>query len=81
MMNAQVRGELNNAVLQRVYSEFSEMPGLHVTCKEAQRLWSLDEKICGQLLNFLVEVKFLYLGRRGRYLRLTDGRGPRPRLE
>jgi hypothetical protein len=79
-MTTQMSTELNNVVLQRVYSEFSEMPGLHLTCKQAQRLWSLDEQTCSQLLEFLVEAKFLCRGRHGKYTRLTDGPTPRLRL-
>jgi hypothetical protein len=50
------------------------MPGLRLTCRQAQRLWNLDEQTCGHVLDFLVEAKFLYM-RRGdnTYTRLTDG--------
>ena len=72
-------GEL---ILQRVYSEFLEMPGLRLTCQQAQRLWGLDEHTCRQLLEFLVDAKFLCQPGHGMYTRLTDGHitGPRPRM-
>ncbi len=71
----------DDLLLQRVYSEFLEMPGLRLTCRQAQRLWGLDEQTCLQLLEFLVESKFLCQPVLGIYTRLTDEhvRSPRPR--
>ena len=65
---------LSKRLLTRVCSEFLEMPGLRLTCRQAQRLWNLDEQTCGHILEFLVEAKFLYV-RHGdhTYTRLTDG--------
>jgi predicted transcriptional regulator len=60
-------------LLKRVYGEFLEMPGLRLTCEQAQRLWGLDESACLQILESLVEAKFLYRSDRGMYTRLTDG--------
>jgi hypothetical protein len=34
---------VDDALIQRVYGEFLEMPGLRLTCQQAQRLWGLDE--------------------------------------
>jgi hypothetical protein len=71
---------LDEALLQRVYSEFLEMPGLRLTCQQAQRLWGLDERTCLTLLEFLVDAKFLCRPGHGMYTRLTDGHVyPRPR--
>jgi hypothetical protein len=66
-------------VLLRIYSEFLEMPGLCLTCKQAQRLWGLDEKLCLDLLESLVEAKFLRRASHGAYSRLTDGYTERPK--
>jgi hypothetical protein len=65
-----------------VYSEFLEMPGLRLTCRQAQRLWGLDAPTCSQLLEFLVDAKFLCRPGHGIDARLTDGRAvqPRPRM-
>jgi hypothetical protein len=52
------------------------MPGLCLTCQQAQRLWGLDEATCAQLLNTLVDLKFLQHGFDGRYTRWTDDRLP-----
>jgi hypothetical protein len=78
-----MRGDLvGEAMLQRVYSEFLEMPGLRLTCKQAQRLWGLDEQTCLALLESLVEAKFLWRPGQGTYTRLTEGHAsyPTPRM-
>jgi hypothetical protein len=45
--------------MRRIQSEFFEMPGLHLTKLQAQRLWSLDSQFCGQLLDALVSARIL----------------------
>lgn len=58
------------------------MPGLRLTVPQAGRLWGLDERTCGRLLERLVE--FGFLCRAGcKYARATDGRiaCPRARAE
>jgi len=37
----------------------SELPGLRLTCRQAQRLWNLDQIVCEALLAALVDVRFL----------------------
>jgi hypothetical protein len=46
-------------LLNRVKSEFLEMPGLQLKIDQAQRLWNLDRASCETLLGVLVEAKFL----------------------
>jgi hypothetical protein len=46
-------------LLNRVRSEFLEMPGLRLRIDQAQRLWNLDRANCEMLLSLLVEAKFL----------------------
>jgi hypothetical protein len=65
--------EISDAILKRVYSEFMEMPGLQLTCKQAQRLWGLDEQTCLRHLEFLVDSNFLCRPGKDRYQRLWDG--------
>lgn len=68
-------------IIQRVYSEFLEMPGLRLTHEQAQRLWQLDATTCLGILDALVDAKFLC--RTGSmYARLTDGPADsqRPRM-
>jgi hypothetical protein len=74
------RSIVDEALLHRVYGEFLEMPGLRLTCQQAQRLWGLDESACLELLQFLVDAKFLYRPGHGMYTRLTDGRAHVPRM-
>jgi hypothetical protein len=45
--------------LLRIQGEFQEMPGLRLTCRQAQRLWNLDPLVCKSLLAALVDVRFL----------------------
>jgi hypothetical protein len=49
----------DNTMLQRIYSEFMEMPGLRLTRRQAQRLWGLDEQTCREVLDLLVDARFL----------------------
>jgi hypothetical protein len=74
------RSVVDAALLQRVYGEFLEMPGLRLTCQQAQRLWGLDESACLQLLEFLVDAKFLCRPGHGMYTRVTDDLAARTRL-
>ena len=60
-------------VLYRICSEFAEMPGLQLTVKQAQRLWGLDEPTCVQMLNMLVDARFLRRAEGDKYGRTTDG--------
>ncbi len=45
--------------LQIIRGEFSEVPGLHLTRKQFQRLWGLDAETCDTLLHVLMDQKFL----------------------
>ena len=64
---------LTDQMLSRVCGEYLEMPGLRLTQKQAQRLWGIDEPTCAQVLEFLVEVKFLQRSGVGSYTRYADG--------
>ncbi len=67
-----------DVLLQRVYGEFSEMPGLRLTLPQARRLWGLDEPTCVSILDCLVDCRFLCRTATG-YARAGDGRMPCPR--
>jgi hypothetical protein len=71
--------EVSDAMLQRIYGEFLEMPGMRLTLSQAQRLWGLDEPTCRVLLEYLVDTKFLCRSPRGNYGRISDGPAPFPR--
>jgi hypothetical protein len=51
-------------------------------CQQAQRLWGIDESACLQLLEFLVDAKFLCRPGHGMYTRASDGPAAhmRPRM-
>jgi len=49
----------NINLLNRVRSEFIEMPGLRLRIDQAQRLWNLDRALCESVLRSLVDAKFL----------------------
>ena len=49
----------SSLLVNRVRSEFIEMPGLQLRLDQAQRLWNLDRAICETILRSLVEAKFL----------------------
>lgn len=44
----------DRALCERVYGEFSEMPGLRLTLAQAARLFNLEVTRCSQVLNALV---------------------------
>jgi hypothetical protein len=39
--------------------DFTETPGLRLTLPQAQRLWCLDRDLCKDVLDSLVETRFL----------------------
>ncbi len=59
--------------LERVRAEYLEMPGLGLTADQVQRLCGLEDAACRSVLDSLVDAKFLHVGPRGIYTRLTDG--------
>lgn len=59
------------ALLQRIRSEFLEMPGLNLTPPQAARLWALDRATSELVLGELVTAGFLAKSRNGAYLRST----------
>jgi hypothetical protein len=69
-------------LLRRVRGEYLEMPGLKLTCLQAQRLWAMDEQTCAEILNSLTEARFLQRQYDGTYARLVDGPAafPMPRM-
>lgn len=78
-MPEQAHERISDAILQRIYGEFLEMPGMRLTLSQAQRLWGLDEGTCQVLLEYLVETKFLCRSAHGNYGRSSDGPAPFPR--
>ena len=56
-----------------IRSEYLEMPGLHLTSRQAQRLWNLDPVTCEALLTALVDTGFLRRTPAGVYARADCG--------
>ena len=69
--------------LDRVRSEFIEMPGMRLTAPQVERLCGIDRAVCQQVLSELVETRFLTHHPDGVYTRLalemtaTSARGVR----
>jgi hypothetical protein len=52
-----------------IRAEYLEIPGLHLTRRQVQRLWNLDAMVCDALLDALVAGRFLRQTRSGAYVR------------
>lgn len=62
-----------DSVAQRIRAEFLEMPGMHLTGPQVQRLCGVEQSQCQAALDALVEIKFLYVRPNGTYARFGDG--------
>jgi len=60
--------------LQIIRGEFAEVPGLHLTKKQFQRLWGLDRETCDTLLDVLIAQKFLRQTSNEGYVRANVGK-------
>ena len=58
-------------LLNRIKSEFIEMPGLQLTPWQAQRLWGVGQPECEAVLGALVGMAFLRRTANGAYVRAT----------
>ena len=65
-------------LLQRIKSEFLEMPGLRLTRPQARRLWGLDDRSCAALLASLVDSQFLFQTRDGAFMRIEHAQARSP---
>ena len=63
-----------NEWLQLIRAEYQEIPGLHLTKPQVQRLWGLDPVTCDELLSTLEDVKFLRKTQNNGYVRRDLGR-------
>jgi hypothetical protein len=59
----------NQQVLERIRAEYLEMPGLTLKAGQIQRLCGVERQLCKDILDALVERKFLCLRSDGRYAR------------
>ena len=58
--------------LPLIRAEYHEMPGLHLTRHQFQRLWNLDDTTCEAMLDTLENTRFLRRTRTGAYAK-ADG--------
>jgi len=65
-------------ILERIRAEYLEMPGLRLTAGQVQRLCGVERELCKDVLDALVERRFLCLKLDGTYARLIDGKISRP---
>ena len=63
--------------IERLRSEFLEMPGLRLTLVQVQRFCGVDPTICKAVLDALLDTKFLAMTPDGHYVRRTDDPGVR----
>jgi hypothetical protein len=59
--------------IRLVQSEYSEMPGLHLSKCQAQRLWSLDPETCDVVFKTLETLHFLRRMPNDSYVRADAG--------
>lgn len=62
-----------NDWLQLIRAEYAEMPGLHLSTRQAQRLWGLDRGRCQALLDALETARFLRRTATEAYVRADIG--------
>jgi len=61
--------------LERIRAEYQEMPGLRLTSDQVARLCGVERSSCQQLLEALVDTRYLERSSDGRYGRPADTRG------
>jgi hypothetical protein len=59
MIVLKVKAMESYELVERVRSEFLEMPGLRLTPAQAARLWGLDAAVCQNVIRTLVASSFL----------------------
>jgi hypothetical protein len=55
--------------LNLIRAEYVEIPGLHLTKPQVQRLWNLEPHACDRVLQALEDQKFLRRTHTGAYVR------------
>lgn len=66
-------GSDDDQLAARIRGEYLEMPGLHLTARQAGRLLGASEHMCQRVLNTLVDARFLRLTPGGGFVRGSDG--------
>jgi hypothetical protein len=55
-------------ILERLRTEYREMPGLRLKLEQVQRLCGMEQPLCKLALETLVEAKFLRVSSDGAYM-------------
>ena len=64
---------MHQRTIERLRSEFLEMPGLRLTAGQVHRFCGVEANACAVALDELVQEKFLLRKADGTYARMTDG--------
>jgi len=64
---------LPDGLLERLRAEYREMPGMRLTAAQVQRLCGIERAIWQEVLERLVEAKFLRVSAHGTYACLQEG--------
>lgn len=56
-------------LIDRIRSEYRELPGLRLTFEQMLRLWTLDRRTCRLVLTRLLDARFLKATSDGQYVR------------
>lgn len=60
--------------IELIRAEYREVPGLHLTRPQVQRLWGLAPETCDRVLDELVRSNFLKRSTRNGYMRADHTR-------
>ena len=63
----------SRALINRIRSEFLEMPGLQLTLSQASRLWGLEARACQHVIDSLIDASFLRWTPKGTVVRAEAG--------
>ena len=64
---------MHQRTIERLRSEFLEMPGLRLTAQQVHRFCGVEAHACALALDELVGENFLFKKADGTYARTTDG--------
>ena len=65
---------LDQRLIQRIWAEYLEMPGMKLTMEQVQRLCGIEAPVCKAMLDSLVQAQFLSQKPDGSYVRMTEGK-------
>jgi hypothetical protein len=66
----------SDLLLQHIQGEFAESPGLRLTPWQFQRLWNLEAGEARQIIDLLVQMRFLREARDGAFVRRDASSAP-----